>query len=89
MGPNKENIVGWFEIAVDDMKRAKNFYETVFELKLEKLNVPSDSQADLQMMIFPMSDDATGSPGALLKMDGCPAGNNSVVVYFSCQDYIY
>ena len=35
----KSNAVGWFEIPVSDMNRAKKFYETVFntELTISKL----------------------------------------------------
>lgn len=29
------NPVGWFEIYVQDMDRAKRFYELVFQVKLE------------------------------------------------------
>jgi predicted enzyme related to lactoylglutathione lyase len=32
--------VGWFEIYVQDMKRAKAFYEAVFAVQLEKLESP-------------------------------------------------
>ena len=34
----KTNPVGWFEIYVEDMTRAKAFYEGVFETRLESLN---------------------------------------------------
>ncbi|MGZ3749502.1 MAG: VOC family protein, partial [Pseudobdellovibrionaceae bacterium] len=30
----KNNPVGWFEIYVQDLDRAKKFYESVFQLKL-------------------------------------------------------
>ena len=33
------NPVGWFEIYVEDMGRAKQFYETVFQVSLRKLNI--------------------------------------------------
>ena len=36
------NPVGWFEIYVQDMERAKKFYETVLQSTLEKLNTPSE-----------------------------------------------
>ena len=36
------NPVCWFEIYVQDMDRAKKFYESVFQIKLEKLNNPLD-----------------------------------------------
>ena len=34
------NPVIWFEIYVQDMARAKAFYESVFQGKLERLNGP-------------------------------------------------
>lgn len=77
----KSNPVGWFEIYVQDMNRAKAFYEAVFARKLEKL-----SAADLDMWTFGMDDASYGAPGALVHMPGCPSGGNSTLVYFSCED---
>jgi len=45
----KNNPVGWFEIYVQDLDRAKKFYESVFQLKLEKLN-----SQEIEMWAFPM-----------------------------------
>ncbi len=75
------NPVGWFEIYVDDMARARKFYEDVFGVKLDKLPTP-----DLEMLAFPMAMDRTGAAGALVHMTRFPAGGNSVLVYFSCSD---
>jgi uncharacterized protein len=79
----KINPVVWFEIYVQDMERAKKFYETVFEVKLDKLPSPD---ADIEMLAFPMSMEGTGAAGALAKMKGFAPGQNSVLVYFSCDD---
>ena len=76
-----KNPVGWFEIYVQDMPRAKAFYEAVFNKKLEKL----DMSPELEMWAFPWVD-GTGAAGALAKMEGVPSGGNSVCVYFSCTD---
>lgn len=75
------NPVGWFEIYVDDMTRAKRFYESVFGTRLQKLD-----SAGLELWAFPMTQDRYGAAGALVKMEGFPAGRNSVLVYFSCVD---
>lgn len=75
------NPVRWFEIYVDDMERAKKFYQTVFRTTFERLNSP-----ELELWAFPMAMEAGGASGALVKMDGFPAGNNSVLVYFGCDD---
>jgi uncharacterized protein len=76
------NPVGWFEIYVQDMARAKRFYEAVFKLKLQQLH----PGGEWDMWAFPMAMDRYGAPGALIKMEGFPSGGNSVLVYFSCED---
>ena len=75
------NPIGWFEIYVDDMERAKGFYEAVFKRKLERLPVP-----DIEMWNFPMETDGSGAAGSLVRMPGFPAGRNSVLIYFTCED---
>ncbi|MGB2682937.1 MAG: VOC family protein [Candidatus Competibacter sp.] len=77
------NPVGWFEIYVQDLPRAKAFYENVFEVQLQKLDAPDP---DIEMWAFPMQEQGTGASGALVKMGGRPSGGNSTLVYFSCSD---
>lgn len=77
----ESNPVVWFEIYVQDMQRARKFYESVFAVKLEKLAVDES-----ELWAFPMSTEGTGAPGALVKMDGVASGGNSTLVYFSCVD---
>ena len=77
------NPVGWFEIYVGDMTRAKAFYEAVFQKTLNELPVPTP---DLEMWAFPWVDEGDGAAGALVKMEGCPSGGNSTLVYFTCED---
>lgn len=75
------NAVGWFEIYVQDMTRARAFYEAVFKRKLEKLGSP-----EIEMWSFSGDMNTYGAPGALVKLSGLPSGGNSTLVYFSCQD---
>jgi predicted enzyme related to lactoylglutathione lyase len=77
----QSNPVRWFEIYVQDMGRARRFYESVFQVKLEKLNSP-----EIEMWAFPMLMDKPGSSGALVRMEGFPSGGNSILVYFGCAD---
>lgn len=79
----KTNPVGWFEIYVSDMPRAKAFYEAVFQVSLAKLPVEVP-----EMWAFPATPGAWGAGGALVKTAGYPAdgNNNATVVYFSCED---
>lgn len=75
------NPVGWFEIYVQDMARAKRFYEAVFQTKLDKLGNP-----EIEMWAFPMDMEHLGAGGTLVRMEGMPSGGNSTIVYFICDD---
>ena len=77
----KENPGCWFEIYVENMARARKFYETVLATTLTKLDSPG-----MEMFAFPMEMNAPGASGALVKMEGVPAGGNSTLIYFSCDD---
>lgn len=79
----ENNPVGWFEIYVQDMERAKKFYEDVFLVKLERLESPIK---EMEIWSFPMQMGKMGAGGALVRMEGCLSGGNSTLVYFSCAD---
>ena len=82
----KTNPVGWFEIYVQDMPRAKEFYEAVFQGTLEELKNPATHDfPEMEMWAFPMTMEGVGAAGALVKMPGYPSGG-STLVYFSCED---
>jgi len=78
------NPVGWFEIYVDEMQRAKGFYEAMLGLTLEVLEDPTDSGTE--MLMFPANMEGYGATGALVKMEGMSAGGNGTMIYFSCDD---
>jgi hypothetical protein len=77
----RKNPAVWFEIYVQDMNRAKKFYESVLQGKLEKLDSPG-----MDMWTFPMEMNTPGSGGALVRMPGVPSSGNSTLVYFGCED---
>ncbi|PJG44275.1 lactoylglutathione lyase [Acinetobacter tandoii] len=80
-----KNPVGWFEIYVNDITRAKQFYEAVFNIQLSELTPPSEGNS-LQMWAFPSDMQVYGASGALVQMSGVAAGGNSTLIYFSCED---
>ena len=80
MNPNR-NPVGWFEIYVQDMDRAKTFYEKTLEVSFEKLESPV-----VEMWAFPFNMDAPGAAGSLVKMEGKDSGSGGTIIYFSCAD---
>lgn len=75
------NPVGWFEIPVADMDRAKAFYEYLFSVELE-----DHEMGPAQMSWFPMHMDAPGAAGTLIKGDGYVPSETGVLVYFSAPD---
>lgn len=75
------NPVRWFEIYVQDMARARAFYEAVLGVQLTRLDGP-----EVEMLAFPSQMEQYGSSGALVKMPGFPSGGNSVLVYFASED---
>lgn len=78
------NPVVWFEIYVDDMQRARRFYETVLAAPLSKIDtaVPGEQE----VWGFPMFEGKAGAAGALVKMPGLTAGTGGTLIYFSCED---
>ena len=81
----KANPVVWFEIYVNDIQRAKTFYETVFKTELSELPSP-DTKNDIQMMAFPMEMNGEGAAGTLVKMEGFEAGVGGTLLYFRSDD---
>ena len=79
--PPPINPVGWFEIYVQDIARAKVFYEAVFQITLEKIQPPG-----MELWAFPMNPTRTGCGGALVKMEGKDSGVGGIIIYFTCED---
>ena len=75
------NPVNWFEIYVQDMGRAKAFYETVLGTTFQQLG-----SSGIEMWAFPAAQEGPGAGGSLVRMPGFPSGGNSTLVYFSCED---
>lgn len=87
MENKKYYAVGWFEIYVQDIARAKKFYEEVFQVELTDLADPTESEDEMKMVAFPFSmEDLPGASGALVQAKGMPSGGNSTIVYFSSLD---
>jgi len=82
-----KNLIGWFEIYVDNIDTAKSFYQKVFQVELTPLHNPGiDSTPSLEMWGFPSNMDKYGASGAIAKMDGISSGGTGTLVYFSCDD---
>lgn len=75
------NPVIWFEIAATDLERAKSFYQEVFNVELQFMDMP-----DAPMYMFNNDPEGQGAGGALVKSkDNTPSADGSII-YFYCQD---
>lgn len=76
-----QNPIRWFEIYVSDMKRAREFYESLFNIKLSKMPF-----AVGEMWGFPSNPEQWGCSGSLVKMSGLTPGGVSTIVYFGSEN---
>jgi predicted enzyme related to lactoylglutathione lyase len=79
----ENNMVGWFEIPVTDMDRAKKFYEEVFEIEVE-----IHPMNELVMGWFPFAENKPGAAGSLMKHPDWykPSASHGPLVYFSSEN---
>ncbi len=76
------NPVNWFEIPVQDMNRAKEFYTAVFGYQFDMME-----KGPLQLAMFSGSEQsAYGATGALAKGEGYEPSTTGSIVYFGCED---
>ena len=61
---NTTNALNWFEIAAKDLDRAQKFYEQVFGITMESMDMPS-----LEMRMFP-GNGMNGKVGGALVRSG-------------------
>ena len=75
--------VAWFEIPVRDMDRAAQFYETVFDISIKKVDM-----GDLQMGWFPEDSEKPGANGSLMYHSEFyfPDENKGALIYFTSED---
>ncbi|MFL1012952.1 VOC family protein [Flavisericum labens] len=77
----KKNMVGWFEIPVSDMDRAKAFYEMVFNVKIDIHDF-----GGMLMGWFPFAEGKEGAAGTLIKQESYIPSEEGTLVYFICDD---
>lgn len=78
---NKSNPVVYFEIPVNDIDRAINFYKAVFRFDFDKENIDNN-----EMALFPFADENSGISGALAKGEIYKPTKDGVVIYFKTDN---
>ena len=77
------NAVGWFDIYVNEMERAEEFYKAVLDADLEDM---SDPTGETEMKSFVGNMGAYGAAGALVKAPYAKPGPGGTQIYFSVED---
>lgn len=74
------NALNWFEIPVTDTARAKEFYETIFDISME-----TQEMMGMEMTFFPYDMEAQSGKvsGALVKGEMMKPGLDGAVVYLN------
>jgi hypothetical protein len=78
---NKMNPVVWVEVPVSNMDRAIKCYNTLFDWKLEKINL-----GGLIMAWFPGQPELHGSSGSLVQQTSYVPSQEGPLIYFNCAD---
>jgi uncharacterized protein len=76
----KENSINWFEISVADINRAKSFYETVFGIKMETMNMMG-----MDMAFFPAEPGNGKASGCLCQSPMHKPSTDGVKLYLNAN----
>ena len=75
-----KNAISWFEIPATDIDRATKFYEAIFNIKLNPLDLPN-----IKMRMFPLEDPMNGVGGAVVDSGGFhkPSATDGPLIYLN------
>jgi predicted enzyme related to lactoylglutathione lyase len=73
-----ENSLNWFEISVKDIKRAKKFYEAIFGIKMEQMEMMG-----MKMAFFPWKDGTGKANGGICESKMHKTSKDGVKIYLN------
>jgi uncharacterized protein len=75
-----KDAISWFEIPATDLDRAQKFYETIFDVKLDAIDMPN-----IKMRMFPLDDPMNGVGGAVVDSGGFhkPSVTDGPLIYLN------
>jgi len=74
-----KHAISWFEIPSIDLERATKFYESIFNLKLQPIDIPN-----IRMRLFPI-EDMMNVGGAVVDSNGFhkPSSTDGPLIYLN------
>jgi predicted enzyme related to lactoylglutathione lyase len=77
------NALNWFEICVTDMARAQKFYETIFEVQMQPMEMMG-----MKMAFFPTDDNSGKVGGGLVQSDMHKPSMDGSIIYLNANPSI-
>ena len=77
---NKTNAINWFEIPAIDISRAKNFYESIFEIKMEEMEMPG-----MKYAMFPFDPTMAKIAGGLAQSPMHTPSSTGSIIYLNAN----
>lgn len=74
------NALNWFEIPVLDIARAKEFYETIFEIKMESMEMEG-----MQYAMFPFNPEYSKVSGGLAQSPMHIPSSTGSIIYLNAN----
>ncbi|MEQ8240758.1 MAG: VOC family protein [Cyclobacteriaceae bacterium] len=76
---NMNSFISLFEIPATDISRAINFYQSILDIDIEKMEMPG-----MEMGIFPYEGQMV--TGVIMKVEGDKPGTDGVTIYLNGGD---
>ena len=77
---NTTNALNWFEIPATNIERSKQFYQSIFEIKMDEMKMEG-----MTMAFFPMSPGNGKASGAIAKSDQHIPDTTGAIVYLNAN----
>jgi predicted enzyme related to lactoylglutathione lyase len=74
------NSINWFEIPVNDMARAKHFYQVAFSIHMHE-----EDMMGMSMALFPSEPGSGKASGALVKSEYHKPSTEGVLIYLNAN----
>jgi predicted enzyme related to lactoylglutathione lyase len=75
---SKENALNWFEISVKEIKRSKKFYETIFGIKMDEMEMDGS-----KMAFFPFEPKSGKASGGICESKMHKPSKDGVKIYLN------
>lgn len=77
---SETNAINWFEIPANDISRAKTFYESIFEIKMEEMEMPG-----MKYAMFPFDPTKAKVAGGIAQSQFHTPSSTGSIIYLNAN----